>query len=153
MTTTSGSAARATGGAVSLWWPWRDLGRIELARGRGALAHELVGRGGLRRVAGIAAIALAGPARHGFGAAQPPQAETQHDRRGDDAEARGGKGRGAEERHRDRVLDRGRAGQRRHGEGEGAESDRRRHQPVRDVRRAEQGLGHGRQHEEARRTG
>ena len=59
-----------------------------------------------------------------------------------------GERRGAEERHRDRVLDRRRAGQRRHREGRGAERDRRRHQPVRDVRRAEQRLRHRRQHEE-----
>ena len=68
--------------------------------------------------------------------------------RGNDAEAGRGKRRGAEERHRDRVLDRWRARQSRHGEGRGAEHDRRRHQPARDCRRAKQRLRHRGEHEE-----
>jgi hypothetical protein len=84
----------------------------------------------------------------GFGAAQRPQTEPQHNRRSNDAEARGGEGRGAEERHRNRVLERGRSRQRRHGEGGGTQSDRRRHQPVRNVRGAKKGLSHGCEHEE-----
>ena len=54
---------------MSLWLAAVDLGRIELARGRGALAHELVVGGRVGRVAGAAAIAFAGAARRGLGAA------------------------------------------------------------------------------------
>ena len=50
---------------------------------------------------------LPGHAGPGFGAAKPPQAETEHDDRSDDSEAGRSEGRGAEERHRDRILDAG----------------------------------------------
>jgi hypothetical protein len=83
-----------------------------------------------------------------LGAIEPPQSEGEHNERGDDAQPGRGKRRGAEERHRDRVLDRGRAGERRHGEGRGAEHDRRRHQPAGDPGGAEQRLRHRSQNEE-----
>ena len=54
MTTTSGSPARSTGGAAVAMVAAIDLGRIELTGGRGALAHELVRRGRLRRAGDVA---------------------------------------------------------------------------------------------------
>ena len=50
-----------------------EFRRIELARGRRALAHELVGGGALGRALDVVAIAFSGAARRGFGAVQPPQ--------------------------------------------------------------------------------
>ena len=61
-----------------------------------------------------------------LGPAQPPQSKAQHERGGQDADARCSEGRGSEKRHRDRVLDRGRARQCRHRKGGGPENDRRR---------------------------
>ena len=94
-----------------------DLGRIELARRGSALAHHLV----IRRCIGsnrcVRSIALA--ARRAAVSARLSHHRPKPsmiDRR-DDAESRRGKGRGAEERHRDCILDRWRARQSRHGEG------------------------------------
>ena len=67
---------------------------------------------------------LAGTPGRGFGAAEPPQAEGEHHGRGDDAEPRRGKRRRTEERHRDRVLDRRRSRQGRHGESGSPQRDR-----------------------------
>ena len=72
---------------------------------------------------------------------------------GDDAEPRGGEGGGAEERRRDRVLDRRRARECRHGEGERAERDRTRDQPLGHAGVAEQrhrDREHGEGHDEQR---
>ena len=124
-----------------------DFRGIELAcRGR-ELAHaQVVGRG-QRSPAG--AITFAAPARGALRLGQPPQTETQHDGGRDDPETGGGKRRGAEERHRDRILDRRRAGQRRHGEGRGPEHDRRGHQPARNGGGAEHLLRHRDEHKES----
>ena len=118
-----------------------DFGRIERAGGRGPFAHQSVFGGGIGSNESVA-IAFTPAASHSLGARQPPQAETQHDDGRDDAQPRRGEGRGAEERHGDRVLDRRRARQGGHGEGRGAEGNGRRHQTIRDIGRAKQGLGH-----------
>ena len=125
-----------------------ELGGIELASNRGPLANELVFSGFIGRHNRVAAVTLTRALGHGLGATKPPQAEAQHDGRSDDAEARGGKGCRAEERHRDGVLDRGRARQRRHRERRGSESDGCRHQSARNVGGSKQLLRHRRQHEE-----
>ena len=70
-TTTSGSAASRIGGGSSARRAVRDLGRIELARGGGALAHDsFVARRAVGRHRRAVAKALAGAARRGFGAAR-----------------------------------------------------------------------------------
>jgi hypothetical protein len=89
-----------------------NLGRIELARGGGAFAHMFIVGGGVGLRRGLGAEAFATAARRLFGAMKPPQAETEHDQRRHDAEAGRGKRRGAEERHRNGVLDRRGARQR-----------------------------------------
>ena len=83
-----------------------------------------------------------------LGAGEPPQARRQHDCGRDETEARRREGCGAEEGHRDRVLNRRRARQRRHGERRSAEDDRGRHQATRDVGGAKQSLRHWHQDEE-----
>jgi hypothetical protein len=115
-----------------------DLGGIELARSRRVLAHHLVIRHRIERDGGCHSIAFALAAGGRLGAAKPPKAEAQHDGGGNDAEAGRGQRRRAEERHRDGILDRRRSRQPRHGEGGGAKGHRRRDQPVRNRRRAEQ---------------
>ena len=98
-----GERDRRRGGAVNAVL---ELGRIEFARGGGALAEHLVIGDFLDRCRCPVAELLAGAFGGRFGAAEPPQAEPEHDGGGDDAEPRRCKRRGAEERHRDGVLDR-----------------------------------------------
>jgi hypothetical protein len=124
----------------------RNLGGIEFAGDGGALARRLFLRRHVDRL--MLAVAFAGAARGGFSEAEPPQSEAEHDGGGDDAEAWRCEGRGAEERHGDGILQGRGAWQCRHGEGHGAESDRRRNKPVRDVGRLEQALRHGSKNEE-----
>jgi len=76
-----------------------ELGRIEFACGGGALAEHLVVGDlvdpGRRPVAEL----LTGTPGGRLRAAEPPQAESEHDGGGDDAEPRRGERCGAEERH------------------------------------------------------
>jgi hypothetical protein len=93
------------------------------------------------------------PAR-GVPAAAATTGRSQHDSGRQDAQAWRREGRGAEERHRDGVLDGWRARQRRHGEGGGAQRDGGRHQPARDIRpRGTAPCAMGAQHEDRRRRG
>ncbi len=124
------------------------FGGIELAGKRRSLADEVVVRDAAGGDLAREAVALVGGAGAGLGALQPPEPEAQHDRGSKYPEPGRGEGRGAEERHRDRVLDGGRAGHGRHGEGGGAQRDRRGHQPMWNVGRLEQGMPHGSEHEE-----
>jgi hypothetical protein len=124
----------------------RNLGGIEFAGDGGALARRLFLRRHVDRL--MLAVAFAGAARGGFSEAEPPQSEAEHDGGGDDAEAWRCEGRGAEERHGDGILQGRGAWQCRHGEGHGAESDRRRNKPARDVGGLEQALRHGNENEE-----
>jgi hypothetical protein len=55
---------------------------------------------------------------------EPQHAQGEHRQRRDDSQTGRRKRRGAEELHRDGVLDRRRAGPGSHGEGEGAQGDR-----------------------------
>ena len=126
------------------------LGRIERTGGRGPLAHDRVIGGGGSGIGGDdeIAVTLTRPARALLRKRQPPHAEDEHDEGRDDTQAGRGEGRGAEERHGDRVLNRGRARQGGHGEGRGAERDGGRHQAAWDVGRAKQRLRHRPEHEE-----
>ena len=146
MTTISGRNATSTLGERLGVAAMRDLGGIEFARDGGALARRLFLRRHVDRL--VLAVAFAGAARRAFGEAEPPQPEAEHDGGGDDAEAWSREGRGAEERHGNGILQGRGAGQRRHGEGHGAERDRRRHEPARDVGGLEQALRHGNENEE-----
>ena len=120
--------------------------RIERAGGGGAFAHEQV----LSRVLvrNIGPIALALGARASLGSPEPPHAEAEHHQRRYKSKPRRGEGRGAEKRHGDRILNRRRSGQSRHGEGGRAERDRRRHEPPRNRCRAKQLMRHRRDDEE-----
>jgi hypothetical protein len=135
MTTTSGSAASGHRRFLSV--------ACERCISAGSNSRATVARS---RTSGSSAAASTGTARHRPEAfagvsprascrSQPPQAEAEHDGRGDHAEPGCREGRGAEERHRDGVLDRRRSRQRRHGEGEvpdrdGAAGIRRRGMPA-----------------------
>ena len=125
-----------------------DLRGIEFARGRRSLPNDLIIGDRARGDIGTTAIALTCPPSGGFATGEPPQSKSQHDCRGDDAEAGRGKRRGAEKRHRNRILNGGRAGKRRHRERRGAKRDRRRHQPPRNVGGLKQRLRHRRQNKE-----
>ena len=91
----------------------------------------------------VLAIALAGGARGLLARAQPQDAQREHDGTANQSKARRREGVGAEILDRNRVLDRWRARQRRHGEGERTQRNRRRHQALGDVGVAKQRLGDG----------
>ena len=93
-----------------------DLRRIEFARGRRALSNDFILGDRFGNDIAAAPVTLSGAACAGFGAAKPPQTEAQHDGRGDDSQAGRRERRGAEERHRDGVLNCGRPRKRRHRE-------------------------------------
>src|SRR6476646_5718752 len=120
-----------------------DLGRIKCTRRCGALADKQVVGCCLERV--VFAVAFARATGSSLGAAEPPQPESKHYSRSNNAKARSRKGGSAEEWHRDGVLKSRGTRQRRHGERHCAESDRRRHQSLRDISRFEEALRHGRE--------
>ena len=144
MTTTRGSTARTKEGSLSPRLPWRISAG---SKSPAAVACSRIFSSTTGAAPGLAAVALAGLARGRFGTAEPPHAESHGDDRRDDAQAGGREGRGAEVRHRNGVIDRGRSRERRHGERERTEADGRRHQAARDVRGPEHLLRHGHQHE------
>ena len=125
-----------------------DLRGIEFAGGRRPLPDDLIISDRARGDVGITTIALTCPPGGGFGTGEPPQSKSQHDCRGDDAEAWRGKRRGTEKRHRNRILNGGRSGERRHRERRGAKSDCGRHQPPRNVSGLKKRLRHRRQDKE-----
>ena len=83
-----------------------DLGGVEALGNGSPLANKFIVRDGAGGFC-FPSEALASFTRRGFRASEPLQPETQHDDSGDDPEAWSSKGRGAEERHRNRVLNRG----------------------------------------------
>src|SRR5262249_38077876 len=125
----------------------RYFGGIELMRGRRAFGNELIVREGAAADLGHALVAFAGSSCRGLSASEPPQSKRQHDRRGDDSQPGRREWRRSEKWHGDGVLNRRCPWHGRHGEGRRAESDRCRHQPLRDVRRPEQFSRHRRQDE------
>ena len=152
-TTTSGRIATSdAGGSRRSWRPWcisagsNALAVVARSRTSGSSAAASDGHGAL-------AVALALAPGGGLRAPEPPHAEAEHDRRRDHAQPGRGERRGAEERHRDRVLDRRRARQRGHRERRGAERDRRRHQATRDVRRRGRAPAPSARARRTRRTG
>ena len=100
-------AASAIGGPSSLGRPWSASGGSNVLA---VVARSRTTRSSAAFSCDVRAIALAPGARTSLRPPEPPHAEAEHDERGDEPKPWRGEGRGAEERHRDRVLNRGRSG-------------------------------------------